>query len=336
MKKKCICIFATLLLLATMGTSCKKEPVQAIKIADSKLFIYVEETVTVTPTFIPPNAHNKNVSWESDNPNVATVDNNGNVTGKALGRAEIKVITEDGGRTATCSVTVIQPIEPEEMIWVEGGTFMMGCNDDDDDCLDYELPRHEVTVSGFYISKYVITQKEWVATMGFNPSYSGVFTGDNIPVHFIAWSETQEYISRLNAYTGKNYRLPTEAEWEYAARGGKEGISNNYKYSGSNNADEVAWTTHNCNYIQPVGKLKPNELGIYDMSGNICEYCSGSFGKYPDTPQINPTGYGTDNSRIDRGGCWSNSEFFSRISRRGYGLFPDMPSAVCSFRLVHP
>ena len=175
-----------------------------------------------------------------------------------------------------------------------------------------------------------------VATMGFNPSYSGAYTGDNIPIHCMSWAETQEYISRLNAYTGKNYRLPTEAEWEYAARGGKEGISNNYKYSGSNNADEVAWTIHNCNYIQPVGKLKPNELGIYDMSGNILEFCSDSYGKYPDTPQINPTGYGTDNSTVLRGGYWTINEIFCTNSFRVPGYNKNQMWCSGSFRLVHP
>jgi len=323
-------LFISLFLIAAT-TSCKKEPVQGVNI-DSKLIIWVGETATLTPTIIPPNAHNKKVSWESADPNIATVEN-GKVTGIALGRTAITVKTEDGGRTAKCWVSVIQPIEPEEMIWVEGGTFMMGCNENDDECEDDELPRHEVTLSGFFIFKYVVTQKEWIAAMGENNSIIQ-FQGDNFPANMLTWDEVQKYISRLNAYTGKNYRLPTEAEWEYAARGGKK--SKGYKYSGSNNFREVAWCIEtDMNNLHPVGQLKPNELGLYDMSGNIRELCSDFYGAYSSEPQINPTGPAIGINRILRGGAFHLFSYDSRVSSRGYVWEPNS-NLFFGFRLVHP
>jgi formylglycine-generating enzyme required for sulfatase activity len=333
MKKISIKFFAVLLLLTTIAIACKKEPVQGISL-DNSLLIKVGETATLTPTFIPTNAHNKKVSWESENPNVATVDNTGKVTGISVGTAAIKVITEDGGKTTTCAVTVIQPIEPE-MIWVEGGTFMMGCDDNNDECEDQELPRHEVTLSGFYISKYMVTQKEWKAAMGKGGS-SDYSIGDDYPAWYIDWNSVQEYISRLNAHTGKNYRLPTEAEWEYAARGGNQ--SKGYKYSGSNNIYVVAWFSGNymaSNPLRAVGLLKPNELGIYDMSGNMWELCSDYWSRYTDEPQTNPTGPNTNanGTRVVRSGAFYNSDFQCRVTYR-ISVNPDHPSY--GFRLVHP
>jgi len=316
-------IIAVVLLLTTALNACKKEPVQGVNI-ESKLFINVGETVTLTPTFVPPNAYNKNVSWESANPDIATVEN-GKVTGITIGRVIIKVITEDGGRTATCSVTVIQPIEPEEMIWVEGGTFMMGCNDDE--CVANELPRHEVTVGGFHISKYAVTQKEWKAALG---EILSEHIGDNLPVHFLSWDDAQSYIDKLNAYTGKNYRLPTEAEWEYAARGGNK--SKGYKYSGSDSVGEVA--VYGTVAPKPVGQKKPNELGIYDMSGNMFEWCSDYFGYYTDMPQTNPSGPATGSERIVRGGAYYLNANYSRVSSR-LSVRQDRIFSV-GFRLVHP
>jgi formylglycine-generating enzyme required for sulfatase activity len=315
---------AVALILIQVTTACKKESVQGVNLDSSILYLFVDEKTTLTPSFVPPTAYNKKVIWESDDTNVASVEN-GKVTGKAMGKATITVITEDGGKKAKCIVYVLQPIEPK-LVWVEGGTFTMGCTDDE--CIENELPSHEVTLSGFYIGKYVVTQKEWVATMGKNPST--FIIGDSFPVHRVNWDLIQEYIAKLNAYTGKNYRLPTEAEWEYAARGGNK--TKGYKYSGSDFADNVAWYGNNCSILQPVGKKQPNELGIYDMSGNILEFCSDRYGKYPISPQINPTGYGTENSgHVLRGGCWTLSRFWVRNSYRGCG-----ESYQDGFRLVLP
>jgi len=324
-------IITIILLPLSFAISCKKEPVQGVNI-ESKLEVWVGETVTLTPTFVPPNAYNKNVSWESANPDIAIVEN-GKVTGITIGRVIIKVITEDGGRTATCSVTVIQPIEPKEMIWVEGGTFMMGCNDDE--CRDNELPRHEVTLDGFHISKYVVTQKEWVAAMGENSS-SLIWQGDKMPAYKASWEKVQLYINRLNAFTGKNYRLPTEAEWEFAARGGNK--SKGYKYSGSNNIAEVAWYHYNSDdRIHPVGLKKPNELGIYDMSGNMIEWCNDYYDNYPSVPQINPTGPETGIDGILRGGHCTDFSHYCRVSSRRQipqNYYHD--KGIYGFRLVHP
>jgi formylglycine-generating enzyme required for sulfatase activity len=273
------------------------------------------------------------VNWESSDTNVATVDN-GKVTGKTVGSTMIKVITEDGRKTAQCIVTVIQPIEPEEMIWVEGGTFMMGTNENYYQYEDYDQPRHEVTLSGFYISKYMVTQKEWKAAIGRGGS-TDYSIGDNYPAWHIDWNSVQEYISRLNAHTGKNYRLPTEAEWEYAARGGNK--SKGYKYSGSDYIDMVAWYDGNYNPsapLHPVGTKNPNELGIYDMSGNMWEICSDYWSRYTGEPQTNPTGPNTNinGTRVIRGAAFYNDAFQCRVTYR-ISVNPDHP--CYGFRLVH-
>ena len=316
-------------LLLAIASSCKKEPVQGIIIDDS-LLIDVGKTVTLTVTFIPADAANKKVTWESKDTDVATVDHTGNVTGKSVGKTIIKVISGDNGRIAQCIVYVIQPIEPEEMIWVEGGTFTMGPNEGEF-YLDDQLPRHEVTLSGFYISKYLVTQKEWSAAMG-SRSYPDFALGDDKPAWALTWNDTQEYISKINAHTGKNYRLPTEAEWEYAARGGNK--SQGYVYSGSNNIDEVGWYSlnHDSELLHPIGQKKPNELGIYDMSGNAWEWCSDWYGSYTDAHQTNPPGP-TGIYRIIRGGSFDCSAFHSRNATRGH-ISPD--TSVGGFRLVLP
>jgi formylglycine-generating enzyme required for sulfatase activity len=331
MKQKIFSFITVALLLLAATISCRKVPVDSIKLDQVSLIIFVGETATLTPIFIPPNAHNQKVSWKSKDTDVATVDNHGNVTGKSVGQTIVKVITEDHGRTAQCLVTVIQPIEPEEMIWVEGGTFMMGSTDDE--CFNRELPVHEVTLSGFYMSKYAVTQKEWTAAMR---STSDHWQGSDLPAYQVNWEDAQIYIRRLNAYTGKNYRLPTEAEWEYAARGGNK--SQGYKYSGGNNIDKVAWYHYNSeDRIHPVGKKWANELGIYDMCGNADEWCSDYYGYYTDVPQTNPTGPDTGNYRIFRGGHCTDPAEFCRISCRWYAP-QDVPvtMGISGFRLVHP
>ena len=330
MKRKILQITTVALLLIATITTCKKETPDAngIMLDQPKLEILAGETATLKATLIPKEANNT-VTWETSDPNVATV-NKGTVTGMAFGTATITA-TSHNGHTAKCDVTVIQILEPE-MIWVEGGTFTMGCTDEEDEeCSEDSKPAHKVTLSGFYIAKYETTQKVWVAAMGTNPSYSGEnYTGEDKPVHILSWNNVQEYISKLNAYTGKNYRLPTEAEWEYAARGGKQ--SKGYKYSGSSDFDEVGW--FNAAYPHNVGEKKPNELGIYDMCGNVWEYCSDWYDYYTDEPQINPAGAPNGSFRIIRGGGWYTTQPQTVSMRQGTP--PAHPVAGSGFRLVLP
>ena len=201
------------------------------------------------------------------------------------------------------------------MVYVEGGTFTMGATPEQgSDAYGDEKPAHQVTLNDFYIGKYEVTQVEWKAVMGENPSY---FKGDNLPVECVSWEDCQEFINKLNELTGKNFRLPTEAEWEYAARGGNK--SQGYKYSGSNNIDNVAWYTGNSNRTYPVRQKRANELGLYDMSGNVCEWCQDWYGSYSSSAQTNPTGPGSGDRRVKRGGTWNGRAMAHRLSHRVYG-----------------
>ena len=177
-----------------------------------------------------------------------------------------------------------------------------------------EKPIHRVTVSDFYIGKYEVSQKQWREVMGSNPSYNK--NCDNCPVERVSWNDIQAFLRKLNAKTGKTYRLPTEAEWEYAARGGNK--SRGYKYSGSNTIDEVAWYSSNSgSKTHPVGTKKPNELGIYDMSGNVWEWCQDSWhGNYNGAPTDGSAWGGNGSSRVYRGGSWSHSASSCRVAIR--------------------
>ena len=206
------------------------------------------------------------------------------------------------------------------MIYVAGGTFNMGA--DDSDAYDSEKPVHSVTVSSFSIGKYEVTQKLWKAVMGTNPSY---FKGDNLPVENVSWYQVQEFIRKLNAKTGKHYRLPTEAEWEFAARGGNR--SRGYKYAGSNDIGTVAWYGSNSgDKTHPVGVKAPNELGIYDMSGNVWEWTSDIWCTDYKSPR-------TGSFRVFCGGGWYFSARYCRVSYRSYNT-PDNYYAHLGFRLA--
>ena len=217
-----------------------------------------------------------------------------------------------------------------EMVWVSGGTFTMGATSEQgSDAYNWEKPAHSVTLSGYYIGKYEVTQAQWKAVMGNNPSS---FKGDNLPVERVSWNEVQEFIKKLNQMTGKSYRLPTEAEWEYAARGGNN--SRGYKYSGSNNIGSVAWYNENSgSTTHPVGSKSPNELGIYDMSGNVFEWCQDWYGDYSSSSQRNPKGPASGLGRVYRGGGWSSFAGDCRVSGRN-GSSPDNGSSGLGFRLV--
>lgn len=218
-----------------------------------------------------------------------------------------------------------------DMVYVEGGTFTMGATSEQgSDAYSDERPTHSVTVSDFYIGKYEVTQAQWRAVMGSNPSY---FTGDNLPVKQVSWDDIQEFITKLNTMTGKTFRLPTEAEWEYAARGGNK--SKGYKYSGSNTLDNVAWYTNNSSRkTHPVGQKQPNELGLYDMSGNVWEWCQDWYGSYSSSSQTNPTGPSSGSCRVLRGGSWVRNARRCRVSYRDGRTFPDYRSYDSGFRLA--
>ncbi len=213
------------------------------------------------------------------------------------------------------------PKLPEiEMIRVEGGTFSMGS--DDSDANSAEKPVHSVTVPDFQIGKYEVTQKLWKAVMGTNPSYH---KGDSLPVTNVSWKDVQTFIRKLNKRTGKNYRLPTEAEWEFAARGGN--ASCGYKYSGSDNLNAIAWYYDNSNLTpHPVGTKAPNELGIYDMTGNISEWVSDVWCDDYSSPR-------SGSRRVFRGGGWGGNARICRVSRRYY-LSPDYRYDDLGFRLA--
>ena len=220
----------------------------------------------------------------------------------------------------------------DNMIEVNGGIFTMGATSEQgSEAESDEKPAHKVTLSDYYIGKYEVTQEEWSAVMGNNPSY---FKGANIPVEQVSWNDCQEFIKKLNELTGMQFRLPTEAEWEYAARGGNK--SRGYKYSGSNTIGDVAWYRDNSSSTtHQVGTKRANELGLYDMSGNVCEWCSDWYSSsyYSSSPSTNPTGPSTGSFRVSRGGYWDDIAISCRVSYRYY-VNPDCRNYCIGFRLA--
>ena len=244
-----------------------------------------------------------------------------------------------------------------EMVRVDGGTFRMGATSEQEDkamdnekpvhsvtlssyymgataeqedkAMDNEKPVHSVTLSSYYIGKTEVTQALWQAVMGSNPSN---FKGSDLPVECVNWNDCQEFIQKLNSLTGRNFRLPTEAEWEFACRGGNN--SRGYKYSGSNYIYNVAWYWDNTGQkTHPVGTKAPNELGIYDMSGNVWEWCSDWYADYTSYSQTNPTGPQSGSFRVARGGCWCRYARYCRSSFR-YDCYPTGRDYYLGLRLA--
>ena len=301
----------------------------ALDTEDSKKFRLSETVVTVKV------GENKSVNilygngiyslaGESDNVTSTISGNSLTVTGTNEGTTTIYVTDTSTGATTVLTVIVEKPEIQDEtftvkgvtfkMIAVEGGSFMMGATSEQgSDAFDNERPVHEVTLSSYSIGETEVTQALWLEVMGSNPSH---FTGNlKRPVEKISWNDCQVFIAKLNELTGRNFRLPTEAEWEFAARGGN--CSQGFKYSGSNNFDDVAWYNGNSSLsTHQVATKFPNELGLYDMSGNVCEWCQDLFGSYGSDAETNPVGPVSGTSRVLRGGCWDFYTKYCRVSWR--------------------
>ncbi|MEX0315238.1 MAG: formylglycine-generating enzyme family protein [Allomuricauda sp.] len=239
-----------------------------------------------------------------------------------------------------------------EMVKVKSGTFLMGCPSDKENCHEGERPAHRVNVDNFYIGKYEVTQKLWRDVMGNDPQDLEYKNCDSCPVENVSWEEIQEFIDKLNRKTNKSFRLPTEAEWEYAARGGKK--SRNYRFAGGNQLDEVAWFWKNSGdkplngswdwdtivgnkgRTHAVGLKKPNELGLHDMAGNVGEWCQDWYDEayYKKSPKVNPSGPKEGKYRVNRGGGWLSDGRYCRIIGRHYSE-PGDKSPFMGFRLAH-
>ena len=229
-----------------------------------------------------------------------------------------------------------------DMVYVEGGTFMMGATaEQGSDAYDNEKPTHRVTLDGYHMSKYEITQAQWKAVMGTtieeqrdkqNQSWKLKGVGDNYPMYYVSWTEAKEFCDKLSQKTGKKYALPTEAQWEFAARGGNK--SKGYKYSGSNTVWYVAWYKENSKQeANIVGEKGRNELGICDMSGNVWEWCADWYGPYSSDMVANPTGPDSGYKRVVRGGSWYYDVDHCRVSSRTDGG-PDDRGVSIGFRVV--
>ncbi len=226
------------------------------------------------------------------------------------------------------------------MVYVEGGTFTMGTDDDEGGLFDFSTPSHQVSLKGFYICKYEVTQAEWQAVMGTNPSSNRGIPSNyrnnridptNLPVECVSWIDCQEFIRKLNKMTGKKFRLPTEAEWEYAARGGNR--SKGYKNAGGDIDNTAWWDDNSGNVTHPVGEKRANELGLYDMSGNVWEWCQDWYDDYSNSSQKNPTGPITGSSRVQRGGAYNSAPWCLPVFKR-QGESPDRRSNTVGLRLA--
>jgi formylglycine-generating enzyme required for sulfatase activity len=252
---------------------------------------------------------------------------------------------------------VERPEVSKNMVPVGGGTFMMGAPDSEQESMPWE-DQHKVTVSSFHIGKFDVTQDLYQSVMGNNPSLlieggGGRSKDDgNRPVEYVSWYEAVEFCNKLSRRDGlqtvytingtdvtanwsaNGYRLPTEAEWEYAARGGQKGASTYHKYAGSDNLDQVGWYSDNSGSTwHPVGQKAPNALGLYDMSGNVWQWCWDWYGAYSDSGQNDPRGASSGTSRTFRGGSWYDDAAYARVASRSND-YPTERKSLRGFRLV--
>lgn len=286
---------------------------------------------------------------------------------RAIGEAFVTELSEASnvvncaGNTPSSDFDIFTNLSYDDMVYVEGGTFLMGAQSEDANAPGYdsdayddnESPVHSVTVSSFYMGKYEVTQGMWEYVMSYsgkaadgtqmsayasdvwlgeNPS-STYGAGDNYPAYYVSYDDIVDiFLPRLNKITGKTFRLPTDAEWEYAARGGNK--SKGYKYSGSNLVDYVAWYDGNSgSATHEVATKQPNELGIYDMSGNVWEWCYDWKGTYSSAAQNDPAGPDSASYRVKRGGGWLFNAANCRVSYRA-GSTPSFRYDNLGFRLV--
>ena len=228
-----------------------------------------------------------------------------------------------------------------KMVCVDGGAFMMGAADGDNEAYDNEKPQHRVMLGSFYIAEFAITQSQWRKVMGTTieqqnglSDYKGLYgIGDDCPMYHVSYYEAKSFCERLSSKTGRVYWLPTEAQWEYAARGGK--LCKGFKYSGSDDVRKVAWYIDNNSkkMHNPVGQKQPNELGLYDMSGNVWEWCEDWYGEYTPSAKINPCGAVNGDKKVFRGGCWYDVAKNCRVTLRA-GESPSVRLNNCGFRVV--
>lgn len=218
----------------------------------------------------------------------------------------------------------------DSMVLVEGGSFEMG---GDNTSHPNEVPGHTVVLSDFYIAKATVTQKQWSVIMGKNELWDEKYgKGNDYPANYISYYQALNFVHMLNLYSGLHFRMPTEAEWEYAALGGK--YSHGFIYSGSNIANEVAWSRENTDTQMHISALlKPNELGLYDMSGNLWEWCSDYYGDYSWGEETNPTGPVAGDKHVLRGGSFTYDAIFARCKARNQ-LPSSNQSVAVGLRLV--
>lgn len=327
----------TCTITATVGGSLKTatctvnvtQMVTSITLSESRLLLGLDDYKKLTATVLPANAANQKVTWSSSDESVAEVTSTGGVAAVGHGTCTITCTAQDGsGVSASIQVVVAEVVTVNgvsfNMIKVEGGTFQMGQ-------AGVATPVHQVTLThDYYIGETEVTQELWAAVMGSNPSS---FTSSNqLPVERVSWDDCQTFITKLNTLTGRSFRLPTEAEWEFAARGGN--ASKGYTYSGSNTVGDVAWYSGNSSSTtHEVATKAPNELSIYDMSGNVYEWCQDWYGSYSSDAQTNPTGPTSGSRRVIRGGGWYYSDPGCRVADRDSGT-PSLRYYVIGLRLA--
>jgi len=294
----------------------------SITLSDEYVTMKNNETKTLTATLNPSGIDASTIQWSSSNTSIAKV-NNGVVTALATGICEITARCQD--KQASCVVAVVKEIDVNGvsfiMVPVKGGTFTMGATYDQVGADANERPPHQVTVSDYMIGQTEVTQELWTIVMGYTPGY---FKGyPQHPVENVTWEDCSLFVDKLNEMTGLNFHLPTEAQWEYAAHGGNRSMG--YKYSGSNNAAEVGWFANNSGSLpstdpdygpHDVATKNPNELLIYDMCGNVNEWCNDWYSPYTSQSQTDPTGPSTGSYKVYRGGSWMDPILECRITFR--------------------